>query len=239
MNLGAIFIIIVALIGLFAGYPIILFFIRKAPPINGFNLGGINGSGQVPDLPGLRSLVDPETPQGALTMKGLTDGLNYHLVFSDEFKTDGRTFFPGDDPYWEAVDLNYWPTADLEWYSPEAITTKNGSLVIEMLEIQNHDLNFRSGMLQSWNKFCFTTGIIEVSVSLPGSGSVPGYVRFHLIGDTGSLVFLPGFGLVHGCLAILHVQVMGPLLKVCDTFRILWRAYLKVYNDFRYLAIFL
>ena len=31
-------------------------------------------------------------------------------MFSDEFETDGRTFYPGDDPYWEAVDLNYWQT---------------------------------------------------------------------------------------------------------------------------------
>lgn len=30
------------------------------------------------------------------------------LVFSDEFNVDGRTFYPGDDPYWEAVDLHYW-----------------------------------------------------------------------------------------------------------------------------------
>lgn len=30
------------------------------------------------------------------------------LVFSDEFNTDGRTFYPGEDPYWEAVDLHYW-----------------------------------------------------------------------------------------------------------------------------------
>jgi hypothetical protein len=30
------------------------------------------------------------------------------LVFSDEFRVDGRTFYPGDDPYWEAVDLHYW-----------------------------------------------------------------------------------------------------------------------------------
>lgn len=29
-------------------------------------------------------------------------------------------------------------------------------------------------MLQSWNKFCFTTGIIEVSLSLPGNGETPG-----------------------------------------------------------------
>ena len=32
------------------------------------------------------------------------------LVFSDEFNVDGRTFYPGDDPFWEAVDLHYWGT---------------------------------------------------------------------------------------------------------------------------------
>ena len=30
------------------------------------------------------------------------------LVFSDEFNEDGRSFYPGDDPYWEAEDLHYW-----------------------------------------------------------------------------------------------------------------------------------
>lgn len=40
------------------------------------------------------------------------DGNTYHLVFSDEFEVDGRSFFPGDDPYWEAVDLHYWGTGD-------------------------------------------------------------------------------------------------------------------------------
>lgn len=37
------------------------------------------------------------------------------LVFSDEFNTEGRSFYPGDDPYWEAADLYYWSTNDLEW----------------------------------------------------------------------------------------------------------------------------
>ncbi|KAF9461053.1 beta-glucan synthesis-associated [Collybia nuda] len=32
----------------------------------------------------------------------------------------------------------------------------------------NHLLDYRSGMLQSWNKFCFSSGYIEVSVVLPG-----------------------------------------------------------------------
>ena len=39
------------------------------------------------------------------------------------------------------------------------------------------NLSFRSGMLQSWNKFCFTSGYIEVSITLPGPDSnTQGYV---------------------------------------------------------------
>lgn len=29
-------------------------------------------------------------------------------MFSDEFEQEGRSFYPGDDPYWEATDLHYW-----------------------------------------------------------------------------------------------------------------------------------
>ena len=36
------------------------------------------------------------------------------LQFSDEFNTDGRTFYNGDDPYFEAVDIWYGVTKDLE-----------------------------------------------------------------------------------------------------------------------------
>ena len=43
----------------------------------------------------------------------------------------------------------------------------------------NHGLDYRSGMLQSWNKFCFTTGYIEVSVTFPGPDqNTQGYVSF-------------------------------------------------------------
>ena len=61
---------------------------------------------------GMPQLVDPDTPDSAKTRTGF-DGEEYELVFSDEFNVDGRTFYPGDDPYWEAVDLHYWPTGDL------------------------------------------------------------------------------------------------------------------------------
>ncbi|TFK40642.1 glycoside hydrolase family 16 protein [Crucibulum laeve] len=173
MNVGALVVLVLGLIALFAGYPVIYHYTHLPPPIKGFNVGGINGTGQIPDLPGLPKLIDPDTPESALTRTG-SDGKKYNLVFSDEFNTDGRTFYPGDDPFWEAADLHYWPTGDLEWYDPSAITTKDGKLTITMVEKQNHGLNFESGMLTSWNKLCFTTGYIEVSISLPGSVTAPG-----------------------------------------------------------------
>ncbi|KAM6494166.1 glycoside hydrolase family 16 protein, partial [Amanita muscaria] len=173
VNMGMILVLICSLVALFLGYPITNYIISGRPLIVGYNLGGINGSGQVPDLPGLPRLIDVDTPQSAYSRSG-NDGKAYDLVFSDEFNVDGRTFYPGDDPFWEAVDLHYWPTADLEWYDPGTITTKDGKLVITLSEVQNHNLNFMSGMLQSWNKICFTTGYIEVNLSLPGSGQVPG-----------------------------------------------------------------
>lgn len=106
-NAGALFILVVGLIVLFAGYPIIWHYTHLPTAITGFNLGGINGTGQIPDLPGLPSLIDPQTPQSVRTRTG-ADGKKYNLVYSDEFETEGRTFYPGEDPFWEAVDLHYW-----------------------------------------------------------------------------------------------------------------------------------
>ncbi|KAJ7140118.1 glycoside hydrolase family 16 protein [Mycena filopes] len=168
------FFLLGGLLALFAGYPIIWHFSHPSPPIRGFNLGGINGTGQVPQLTNFPSLIDPDTPQSAYSYTGF-DGQKYDLVFSDEFNIDGRTFYPGDDPYFEAVDLHYWPTGDLEWYDPAAVTTRDGKLVLTLSEVNNHNLNFQSGMIQSWNKLCVTTGYIEVSISLPGAPTQVGF----------------------------------------------------------------
>ena len=59
--------------------------------------------------------------------------------------------------------------------APQAITTRDGNLVITMTEEEKNDLNFVSGMLQSWNKVCFNTGYIEMRISLPGSPETPGF----------------------------------------------------------------
>jgi hypothetical protein len=174
INATALIVLVAGLLMLFAGYPILVAYTHPGPPAMGFNIGGINGSGQVPKLTGFPKLIDDDTPESAYTHT-TTDGRKYNLVFSDEFNRDGRTFYPGDDPYWEAVDLHYWPTGDLEWYDPRQVTTQDGKLVITLEEMPSHSLNFQSGMLQSWNKLCFTTGYIEISVSLPGHPTEVGY----------------------------------------------------------------
>jgi beta-glucanase (GH16 family) len=158
---------------------------------------------KVPSISGNWGLIDSDTPLNLHTKPSYHDpSQTLQLVFSDEFNTDGRTFYPGDDPYWEAADLHYWQvrpynashsfrcltypcneseltatspqTNNLEWYDPAAITTSNGSLLITLSEQQTHGLNFQGGLLSTWNKFCFTGGLLETSVQLPGANNVVG-----------------------------------------------------------------
>jgi len=175
-NLGCLIVLVLSLVALFAGYPIVTFFTRHRLSLQGgFNIGGLNASGQIPKISGNWGLIDVDTPQDLWTQTGFYDSSEeFQLVFSDEFNTDGRTFYPGDDPYWEAVDLHYWQTDNLEWYDPSTIITKDGALEITLSEKPNHNLNYSSGMMTTWNKFCFTGGILLANVSLPGVNDVFG-----------------------------------------------------------------
>ncbi|CAA7263155.1 unnamed protein product [Cyclocybe aegerita] len=174
-NAGCVILLIAGLLLLFIGYPVLTFYDRTKFDTGGaFNVGGINSTGQIP-LIGNFGLIDQDTPREAYTRPSWVSGQqDMQLVFSDEFNVDGRTFYPGDDPYWEAVDLHYWATNNLEWYDPEAITTQDGSLVITFSQKQTHGLNYEGGLLSTWNKFCFTGGYIETSVQLPGASNVAG-----------------------------------------------------------------
>ncbi|KAJ7099618.1 beta-glucan synthesis-associated protein [Mycena crocata] len=175
-NLGCLLVLGIGLVTLFAGYPLISHF--TSHPLSffgGFNVGGINSTGQVPEISGNFGLIDLNTPKDAYTIQSFhSPGDELQLVFSDEFETDGRTFYPGDDPYWEAVDLHYWQTNNLEWYDPEAATTKNGALEITLSQKVNHGLNYQGGLISTWNKFCFTGGLILSAVTLPGTNNVHG-----------------------------------------------------------------
>ncbi len=124
---------------------------------------------------------------------------DFQLVFSDEFNTPFRTFADGADPRWTALDKNDYTNDALHYYSPEnAITNEQGELVITS-EAKNTDIvgfddiklkktrvtkHFRSAMLQTWNKFCFTGGIMEAEVILPGKHNVGGlWPAFWLLGN--------------------------------------------------------
>jgi beta-glucanase (GH16 family) len=66
------------------------------------------------------------------------------------------------------------------------LTTKDGYLEIEFAAINNHNLDYRSGMIQSWNKMCFKGGLVEASISLPGRGDVSGlWPGFWTMGNLG------------------------------------------------------
>ncbi|KAJ5223784.1 hypothetical protein N7468_008326 [Penicillium chermesinum] len=128
-----------------------------------------------------KGLIDPDTPKDAYLKKN-ANGEEWKLVFSDEFNTPGRTFYDQDDPFFQAVDLWYGVTMDKEthvnapqWYDPDAVTTNGGVLEIRFDDFKNHGLQYRSGMLQSWNKLCFKGGRLEASLSLPGDGHIEGF----------------------------------------------------------------
>ncbi|TFK30804.1 beta-glucan synthesis-associated protein [Coprinopsis marcescibilis] len=190
-NLGCMIFLSVGLVTLFAGYPIISHF--TAHPLStmgGFNVGGINSSGQIPNM-GNWGLIDLDTPKDAYTKSSYTfPGQQLRLVFSDEFNLDNRTFYPGDDPYWEAVDLHYWATNNLEWYDPAAITTQNGFLEIALSKKDTHGLEYEGGLMSSWNKFCFTGGLLEAAVVLPGANNVMGlWPAIWSMGNLGALLY--------------------------------------------------
>lgn len=153
-------------------------------------------------------MIDKDTPADALTKKSWLDGSDMQLIFSDEFNTEGRTFYPGDDPYWEAVDLHYWATNNMEWYDPVSLITKGGALQITLSERQTHGLNYQGGMMSTWNKFCFTGGLIETSVRLPGVNDIMGlWPAIWTMGNLGRA----GYG------ATLDGMVSSPCLAVRQT----------------------
>lgn len=178
VNVGGLALLTLGLLALFIGYPVLTFVDKLTEPVKTpctNNPMCIQGKQNEPLLTNLRKgLIDPDTPSSAMTRTS-ADGSKQVLVFSDEFNTDGRTFYDGDDAYFQAVDIWYGATQDLEWYDPDAAFTQNGTLNLQFDAFKNHGLNYRSGMVQSWNKLCYKGGHVEASISLPGRGDVSGF----------------------------------------------------------------
>ena len=130
---------------------------------------------------------------------------------SDEFNVDNRTFKDGHDPMWTALDKSDDDSSNagggsMQFYNSSAVTTENGFLkissFIERTEWTRYDhinkewkqerKNFTSGMVQSWNKFCFTGGIVEVDVIFPGDPFVGGlWPAVWLLGNLGRATYEP------------------------------------------------
>ncbi|KAL3458242.1 putative beta-1,6 glucan synthetase [Aspergillus heterothallicus] len=177
INVGGLILLTIGFLVLFIGYPVVMAMkgIKKSEPLCKADDTLCLDVGDRPLLSNIRKgLIDPDTPESEHT-KISADGKEWKLVFSDEFTKPGRTFYDGDDPYYQAVDIWYGVTQDLEWYDPDAVTTRDGVLEIRFDSFPNHELKYRSGMVQSWNKLCFSGGRLEASISLPGDGEVSGF----------------------------------------------------------------
>jgi len=138
-------------------------------------------------IQGLEIYQPKNTSRPARTAK--RKGKVYELVFSDEFNVANRSFDDGHDPKWTAMDKNDYTNDALHYYDPKNIrTNEDGELEItstpEQTDIIGFDdvklkkrhvkKYFKSGMLQGWNKFCYTGGILEAEVILPGFADVGG-----------------------------------------------------------------
>lgn len=140
-NVAVLILLLAAIVTLFAGYPLISWASRGAP----WSPDHVNATGQVPLLINLPSMVDPDTDSQYHSRVGF-DGFDYELVFSDEFNKDGRSFYPGDDPFWEAVDL--W--VRVEMLSSSVLVLLTGDLFIVRLDTRFGVLPARSSHHSEW-----------------------------------------------------------------------------------------
>ncbi|OQR91279.1 callose synthase [Achlya hypogyna] len=149
------------------------------------------------------SWIDPETPEAAKVVRvPKAGGINfyeapttneYKLVFSDEFNTDARAFESGFDSKWTALEHIDTTNMGQHYFSPKAVQTDGGSLIITTSKPKTpfHDAHYVSGSVQTWNKFCFTGGYVEMKAILPGKWGIPGtWPAFWIMGNLGRATYL-------------------------------------------------
>jgi beta-glucanase (GH16 family) len=159
--------------------------------------------------------VDPDTPSEPVLQQGAQlpgSSSSLSLVFSDEFNVPGRYFQDGHDSMWTALTGNPTGNNQVNSYvdfneiaqtvAYEKNDTKSGKkgvlrlgAAVRTIETMFDNGNgayassknyFASAMLQTWNKFCFSEGVIEMSGQLPGSASQNGlWPAFWLMGNLG------------------------------------------------------
>ncbi|EEY58633.1 uncharacterized protein PITG_10743 [Phytophthora infestans T30-4] len=111
---------------------------------------------------------------------------------SDEFNVANRSFRPGDDHMWTSLDKPDGVNGALEIYAHNMTSTKcdddgtcyfyievdSDNYTISVYNMYTHPpgymnstFYYRAAMVQSWNKFCFQGGMLEVRAQLPGAVS--------------------------------------------------------------------
>jgi len=136
--------------------------------------------------------------------------LNFNAqVMSDEFNVPDRSFKDGHDKVWTALDKSDDDASSagggsMQFYNSSTVTTGDGYLKIKTImqktgwnrydhvkkEWKHHVTNFSSGMVQSWNKFCFTGGIVEVDVIFPGDPFIGGlWPAVWMLGNLGRATY--------------------------------------------------
>ncbi|CAB1112410.1 unnamed protein product [Ectocarpus sp. CCAP 1310/34] len=153
--------------------------------------------------------IDPDTPEAAKTIRSLHDGAEYELIMSDEFEVSGRSFDDGHDPMWtstthsdDAQTSN--GLGSQQFYNSSYGTTTKGSMNITTTDesttwrgynpykrkYETLSKSYRSSMVNTWNKFCFTGGIIEIDAKLPGEHNIGGlWPAFWLLGNLGRATY--------------------------------------------------
>ncbi|GAB9476785.1 Beta-glucan synthesis-associated protein, partial [Globisporangium polare] len=149
--------------------------------LDGPFLPGVHAAGEYETKSGIRTWVDPATPQDRQVYTS-SRGESWELVMSDEFNTANRSFQPGDDHLWTSLEKPDGVNAALEVYSHNMTSTQCDSdgtcyfyieIVDEVIPVrvwndyidppgyQTVKFYYRAGMVQSWNKFCFQGGMAE------------------------------------------------------------------------------
>ncbi|TMW65144.1 hypothetical protein Poli38472_009311 [Pythium oligandrum] len=144
---------------------------------------------EYPIKSGIKMWVDPATPSDRQAYTN-SRGRTWELVMSDEFNEPGRDFRPGKDHLWTSLEKPDGVNGAKELYShnmtstecddkgncyyyikiiddPQSIRTYN--MYLNPPAFETVEFQYRAAMVQSWNKFCFQGGLVEVRAQLPGA----------------------------------------------------------------------
>ncbi|KAF8173411.1 beta-glucan synthesis-associated protein-domain-containing protein [Mycena galopus ATCC 62051] len=186
------------------GYPVTAHFMNRTPA----SQLRVNTSGQIPNI-GNWGLIDLDTPKDATpsprtmtrrrrcslcsaTNSKLRDGRFIPATThtgKQSISTTGKPGISSGAAHLSALYVAAKSHIYIFRYDPAAVSTVNGALQINLTQADpatNHNLSYMGGLVTTWNKFCFTGGLIVTSLMLPGATNVFGLwpAVWTMCGDT-------------------------------------------------------